>query len=42
MALILNGTASSQGRYGYSHGYSYGYGYGYAYGKSYGSKNAKK
>lgn len=42
MALILNGTTTSQGRYGYSHGYSYGYGYGYAYGKSYGSKTRKK
>ena len=42
MALILNGTTSSQNRYGSSHAYRYGYGYGYAYGKSYGSKNDKK
>lgn len=34
MALILNGTALANSRYGYSHGYRHGYGYGnsYAYG----------
>lgn len=38
MAIILNGTYSSQGRYGYRYGYSYGYGYGYGYGYHYHSK----
>lgn len=38
MAIILNGTYSSQGRYGYRYGYSYGYGYGYGYGYNYQSK----
>lgn len=35
IALILNGTALSTSRHGYSHGYGYGYGYGYGngYGK---------
>ena len=33
MAVLLNGTSSSSGRYGYSrYGYHYGYGYGYGYG----------
>ena len=31
MAMILNGTHSSGGRYGYGYSYSYGYGYGYGY-----------
>ena len=31
IAMILNGTHSGQGRYGYRYGYSYGYGYGYGY-----------
>ena len=31
LAMILNGTHSGQGRYGYRYGYSYGYGYGYGY-----------
>lgn len=31
IAIILNGTHSGQGRYGYRYGYSYGYGYGYGY-----------
>ena len=38
MALILNGTALSKSRYGYSHGYRYGYGYGYGYGYNYDNK----
>lgn len=37
MAIVLNGTGSSHGRYGYSHSYRYGYGYGYGYGYHYGS-----
>lgn len=37
MTFILNGTASSKGRYGYSHSYRYGYGYGYGYGYHYGN-----
>lgn len=41
MALILNGTALSTSRYGYSHGYRYGYGYGYSYGYNYSSKSEK-
>lgn len=36
MAFILNGTMSSEGKYGYSHTYKYGYGYGYGYGYNYG------
>lgn len=36
MAFILNGTLSSEGKYGYSHSYKYGYGYGYGYGYNYG------
>ena len=32
MSLILNGTESSGGRYGYRYGYYYGYGAGYHYG----------
>jgi hypothetical protein len=31
LAMILNGTHSGTGRYGYRYGYSYGYGYGYGY-----------
>lgn len=31
IALVLNGTAHSTSRYGYSHGYGYGYGYSYGY-----------
>lgn len=31
LAMILNGTHSSGGRYGYGYSYSYGYGYGYGY-----------
>ncbi|MCM1519972.1 MAG: polysaccharide biosynthesis tyrosine autokinase [Lachnoclostridium sp.] len=44
IAVILNGTQSSRGRYGYGHSYRYGYGYGYGYGYHYGSdkKNSKK
>jgi capsular exopolysaccharide synthesis family protein len=42
MSLILNGTDSNQGRYGYSHGYRYGYGYGYGYGYEYGDKHSAK
>lgn len=38
MAVILNGTYSNQGRYGYRYGYSYGYGYGYGYGYHYHQK----
>ncbi len=37
MALILNGTEGSRGRYGYKYGYRYGYHYGYGYGYHYGS-----
>ena len=37
MAFILNGTHTSEGRYGYGHSYKYGYGYGYGYGYNYGS-----
>lgn len=40
VAIILNGTGSSQGRYGYSG--SYGYRYGYGYGYTYGGDNKKK
>lgn len=36
MTFILNGTANTEGRYGYSHSYKYGYGYGYGYGYNYG------
>ncbi len=32
MSIILNGTESSGGRYGYHYGYHYGYAYGYHYG----------
>jgi len=32
MALILNGTETEAGRYGYRYGYKYGYGYGYGSG----------
>lgn len=37
MSLVLNGTQSTAGRYGYRYGYKYGYRYGYYgyYGKSY-------
>ena len=42
MAIILNGTSSSQGRYGYSHSYRYGYGYGYGYGYNYNHDHKKK
>jgi capsular exopolysaccharide synthesis family protein len=38
LAMILNGTHSSGGRYGYGYGYSYGYGYGYGYGYHYHQK----
>ena len=27
LCMVLNGTVSKGGRYGYSYGYSYGYGY---------------
>lgn len=37
MAVLLNGTTTGHGRYGYNYGYThYGYGYGYAY-HSYGT-----
>lgn len=39
LAMILNGTHSGTGRYGYRYGYSYGYGYGYGYGYHYHQKN---
>ncbi len=42
MCIILNGTSSGHGRYGYSHAYKYGYGYGYGYGYNYGSKPSSK
>lgn len=32
LSMILNGTYTSQGRYGHRYGYSYSYGYGYGYG----------
>lgn len=32
LALVLNGTISSNSRYGYKYGYKYGYQYGYGYG----------
>ena len=32
MALVLNGTDSGEGRYGYRYGYKYGYHYGYSNG----------
>jgi capsular exopolysaccharide synthesis family protein len=35
LAMILNGTYTSQGRYGHRYGYSYSYGYGYGYGYGY-------
>lgn len=38
MAFILNGTQSSEGKYGYAHSYKYGYGYGYGYGYNYGTR----
>ncbi|MBR5593125.1 MAG: polysaccharide biosynthesis tyrosine autokinase [Bacteroidaceae bacterium] len=38
LAIILNGTHSGTGKYGYRYGYSYGYGYGYGYGYHYHSK----
>ena len=31
LAMLLNGTHSSGGKYGYGYSYSYGYGYGYGY-----------
>ncbi|HBV83802.1 MAG TPA: chromosome partitioning protein ParA, partial [Lachnospiraceae bacterium] len=31
MALLLNGTESSYGKYGYRYGYRYGYNYGYGH-----------
>ena len=40
MAMILNGTQSSSGHYGYRYGYRYGYHYGYGSGYHYG--NSKK
>ena len=39
MALILNGTEATGGKYGYKYGYRYGYKYGYSYGKGYGNDN---
>ena len=44
LAVILNGTYSSQGRYSYKYGYrySYGYGYGYGYGYNYHYHNESK
>ncbi len=41
LAIILNGTESSGGRYGHKYGYRYGYGYGYGYGYHYGGKHGK-
>ena len=38
LAMILNGTYTSQGRYGHKYGYSYSYGYGYGYGYGYHQK----
>ncbi len=38
VSMILNGTHSSGGKYGYRYGYSYGYGYGYGYGYHYHQK----
>lgn len=35
LAIILNGTISSNSRYGYKYGYKYGYQYGYGYGYGY-------
>ena len=35
MNLVLNGTYSHEGRYGYKYGYRYGYRYGYHYGSYY-------
>lgn len=38
MSLLLNGSISAYGRYGYHrYGYRYGYGYGYSYGNGYGN-----
>ena len=37
MCMVLNGTYSHEGRYGYKYGYRYGYRYGNRYGYSYGS-----
>lgn len=31
MSMVLNGTVSKGGRYGYRYGYQYGYNYGYSY-----------
>ena len=45
MCVILNGTESRGGRYGYKYGYRYGYHYGYSYGYGYGygsSSSSKK
>lgn len=41
LSMILNGTESTGGRYGYRYGYHYGYRYGYHYGYAsyYGSKD---
>lgn len=41
MAIILNGTGTSESRYGYRHSYRYGYGYGYAYGYTYGNEEKR-
>ena len=37
MAVVLNGTEGSTGRYGYRYGYKYGYQYGYGNKSYYGS-----
>lgn len=42
MSVILNGTESSDSKYGYKYGYRYGYKYGYSYSHSYyGNDNAQ-
>lgn len=42
MALILNGTASVSGHYGYRYGYKYGYRYGYHQGYGYYGSDSSK
>ena len=42
MALILNGTASASGHYGYRYGYKYGYRYGYHQGYGYYGSDSSK
>jgi len=42
MALILNGTEGSGGKYGYRYGYRYGYHYGYGTGYDYGSGDDRR